>query len=76
MKVVIYKMTHPPHHHLRSHLKADSNENGDLLNDTPTSMPSPQVEMAMSRVSHFSVVTYRQFYSQLQLITVNYNCHP
>ena len=39
------------------HLKAVSNESDDLLNDTPTSLPSPQAETAMSRFGHFSVVT-------------------
>ena len=31
-------------------LKAVTNESGDLLNDTPTSLPSPYAEMAMSCV--------------------------
>ena len=34
-----------------------SNESGDLINDTPTSSPSPLAEMAMSWVGHFSAVT-------------------
>ena len=36
-------------------MKAVSNEN-DIINDTPTSSPSPQAEMAMSWVSYFGVV--------------------
>ena len=38
-------------------LKAVSNESDDPINDTPTSSPSPQVEMAMSWVGHLSVET-------------------
>ena len=34
-----------------------SNESDDLINDTPTSSPSPQAEMAMSLVGHFGVMT-------------------
>ena len=37
-------------------------ESGDLSSDTPTSSPSPQVEIVMGWVGHFSVAsenTYR-----------------
>ena len=34
-----------------------SNESDDLLNDTHTSSPSPQVEMPMGWVGHFSAVS-------------------
>ena len=36
---------------------AVSNASDELLNDTPTSLPSPRGEVAMSLVCHFSVVT-------------------
>ena len=36
---------------------AVSNESDKLLNDTPTSSPSPLTEMAMVWVCHFNVVT-------------------
>ena len=36
---------------------AISNKRDELLNETPTSLPSPRAEMAMSWVCHFSVVT-------------------
>ena len=38
-------------------MKAVSNESDDLLNDSHISSPSPQAEMAMSWMGHFSVVT-------------------
>ena len=40
-----------------SHLKAVPNESDALVNDTPTSSPSPLAEMAMNGLSHFSAVT-------------------
>ena len=36
---------------------AVSNASDELLNDTPTSSPSPRAEVAMSLVCHFSVAT-------------------
>ena len=39
-------------------MKAVSNKSDDLLNDTPTSSPSPLAEMAMRWVGHFSAVTH------------------
>ena len=38
-------------------MKAESSEHDDLLNDTPTSSLSPQAEMAMRWVCHFSADT-------------------
>ena len=50
-----------------------SNKGAGLLNDTPTSSPSPLVEMAMSWVCHFSVLTvwcsiHRKGYIMLHLV--------
>ena len=64
-----------------SHFKAVSDESDDLLNDTPTSSPSPQTEMsmswepsaladmAMSWVCHFSVVLIWFFTSHQQFFS-------
>ena len=41
----------------KSLLKAASKESDDLLNDTPTSSPSPQADMVVRWVCHFSVLT-------------------
>ena len=57
----------------RGDLKANSNTRDDLLNDTPTSSPSPQAEMSMSWVGHFSLVTQSDstygYFSQKWLIS-------